>query len=47
MKYTAEFFSLTRVKMELCLPKLTDVLSTETPTQLAHGWCLSEALDPF
>lgn len=41
MKKIAEFFSITRVKIELFFPKLTDVLSTDTPTQLAHGILLS------
>ena len=34
--YMAGVFSSTLVRMEFLFPKLTDVLSTETPTQLAQ-----------
>ena len=34
MKYAAGCFWCTHVIIELFLPKLTDVLSTDTPTQL-------------
>ena len=40
MKYIVEFFSSTRVIMELFLPRLTEVLSTLTPTQLDQGMLL-------
>ena len=36
MKYSAGFFCNALVIMEFRLPMFTDVLSTETPTQLVH-----------
>ena len=41
IKEIAEYFTITRVKIELVFSKLADVLATDTPTQLAQGILLS------
>ena len=43
MKYMVGFVTNTLVRMEFPFPKLTDVLSTETPTQL---WTFSSEKAP-
>ena len=43
MKYMVGFFTNTLVRMEFLFPKLTDVLSTEIPTQL---WTFSSEKAP-
>ena len=43
IKYMVGFFTNTLVRMEFLFPKLTDVLSTETPTQL---WTFSSEKAP-
>ena len=41
MKYIEGFCSSTRVKMEFLFPRLTEVLSTETPTQFTQEMSFS------